>query len=77
MSIGYNSQDDEGSINFEENPNARLVCPECDDDVLISEYGDTWLCEGCFEEGKVTDLHTRIPVEELVSAKYTEKRSTQ
>ena len=35
MSIGYNSQDDEGSINFEENPNARLVCPECDDDETV------------------------------------------
>ena len=74
MSIGYYSQDDDGSPHFEEDPKNRLVCPNCGEDVLISEYGETWLCEGCYEEGMVNDLHCREPIESMITAKYTEVR---
>ena len=74
MSIGYYSQDDDGSPHFEEDPKNRLVCPDCDEDVLISEYGETWLCEGCYEEGQVKDLRCRESIEEMLSIINQEKR---
>jgi len=62
MSVGYYSQADEGSPYYEEDYKDHLVCPECGDSVLISEYGDTWLCESCWEEGTISDLHCREPI---------------
>jgi ribosomal protein S27E len=37
----------------------RLVCPECSDEVLISEYGETVFCETCGEEYPISKAPTR------------------
>ena len=63
MSIGYYSQDEEHSPHWEENPNNRLVCPECGCDVHISEGGEVFYCRECDEEGLISTLSCRTPIE--------------
>ena len=43
MSTAFYKQDEEDYF-------LRLVCPECGDEVFISEYGETVFCESCGEE---------------------------
>ena len=56
MSEGFYSQFDEKSPYYEEDPDLVRVCPDCGEPVLISEYGGTYLCENCWEEGAVSNL---------------------
>ena len=67
MSVGFYSQNDEKSPYYEEDLDLVLVCPKCGQPVLISEYGGTYLCENCWEEGAVSNLEA--------SQDYTGERS--
>ena len=60
MSISYYAQD-------EENPDNRLVCPNCGADVLVSEFGELGMCKECFESWPLDELHCRVPIESTVT----------
>ena len=73
MSIEYYSQDEVDSPHFEENPDNRLVCPECDEDVVMDDQSLTFWCMECQEEGLVTNLSTREPITSITSDKRLQK----
>ena len=43
----------------EEDYYIRLVCPDCGNEVLRSEYGETVFCEVCGEEHPISKAPTR------------------
>jgi len=50
MSVSFYKQDDE-----EPNPEFRLVCPYCGDEILISEYGEKVICLKCEIEFSISE----------------------
>ena len=52
MSIAYYKQD-------EDNPDLVLVCPYDGSELLVSEYGETYICQDNHHEVGVFDAMTR------------------
>ena len=62
MILEYYSQDEELSPHWEENPDDRLVCPECGCDVIMDDQSLTFICTECMEDGLVSNLSCRVPI---------------